>query len=491
MDQSVVMHGHEARKGILKGMSLAMEAAQLTYGPCGWTVAVDYHAPEIRSTKCGASVLEDLSLADPCEDAGAHLLCHVAQQMQKYAGDGTTLASILAYAISSETYRQSILRTNYPELCRGIRLASQMIEQFVGEQSRPVSTADELHAVARSSSGLDDALAQLIVEGVSSVQDPSAVFLLPSQTSSCELVNGLLLDAYSQDRFDHPCKSVVLVDPGVVIYPGTLETWSQIGRDLTDALANGASVLLVAQRICPTFRGTIPTDIDRRRLHLVSFVMPRLPCPVEKLQEISRTRHSSFSRRIAVNNDKVFIELSASEMTSEPAGERATSTALISIGEIGDTASMERMERAAQCMASVRAALKHGYVPGGGAILVDAARWLADRPVDDPVITVGIEILRKALVSPARILIDSAGELGRHHVETMLDDSSSGIVFDLRERRLCSAEAAGILDATDIIISAIRVSSSMAGLIALTEVLVSQLHERDRHRRQPVEDVHH
>lgn len=171
MDQSVVMHGHEARKGILKGMSLALEAAQLTYGPCGWTVAVDYHAPEIRSTKCGASVLEDLSLADPCEDAGAHLLCHVAQQMQKYAGDGTTLASILACAISSETYRQSILRTSYPELGRGIRLASQMIEQFVGEQSRPVSTADELHAVARSSSGLDDALAQLIVEGVSSVPD--------------------------------------------------------------------------------------------------------------------------------------------------------------------------------------------------------------------------------------------------------------------------------------------------------------------------------
>ncbi|MGQ7624785.1 TCP-1/cpn60 chaperonin family protein, partial [Streptococcus suis] len=62
----------------------------MTYGPCGWTVAVDYSSHHVRSTKSGSTVLEDFQLSDPCEDAGAHLLCHIAQQVQKYAGDGTT-----------------------------------------------------------------------------------------------------------------------------------------------------------------------------------------------------------------------------------------------------------------------------------------------------------------------------------------------------------------------------------------------------------------
>ncbi|PLU17182.1 TCP-1/cpn60 chaperonin family protein [Sinorhizobium medicae] len=491
MNKAVIMHGHEARMGILRGMSSALEAAQMTYGPCGWTVAIDYHAPQIRSTKCGASVLEEFGLIDPCEDAGAHLLCHVARQVQKYAGDGTTLASILAYGISAETYRQNVMRNDYTEVCRGIRIASQMVEQFITETSRPISGSNDLYAVAHSASGLDKALAELVVQAFTSVQDPSAVFLQSSETSSFEVVNGLLLDAYSHDRFDHPCKSVLLADPGVAIYPGSLETWDQISHDLQKTLASGADVLIVAQHICPTFRGTVPTEIDRCRLHLISMVRSRLPYTVETLQDIFRTRHPSFNRRIVIGNDRVFIELSNADFTSGCAAAAPTPTALISIGEIGDTASLERMERAVQCAASVRAALKDGCVPGGAAILVDAARWLGIQQVDDSATSLGIEILRRALISPAQILIDSAGELGGHHVENMLSHATSGLVFDLRERSLRSAEAAGVLDATAIIIAAIRVSSSIAALIALTEVVVSQHHERDRDRRRPLHETHH
>lgn len=476
MSQSTTMSGVEARKAILKGMSLALEAVQLTYGPCGWTVAVDYRAPQIRSTKCGVSVLDDFNLPDPCEDAGVHLLCHVAQQMHKYAGDGTTLAAVLAYAISAEAYSRAALRDNHAEVCRGIRLASQMVERYIGQQSRPLSAKSDLYAVARSSAGLDDPLAELIVEGYSSVRDPSAVFLLPAHTSSCEVVNGLLLDGHFQDRFDHPRASKVLVDAGFLIYLGTLETWGQISHQLLEALATGADVILAAQRICPTFLDSVPSDVDRTRLNLVSLAVSRLPCPAETIQQIVHGREASFMRRLAISNDRIFIELSATELTDMGCCDKAMPAALISVGEVGDTASRERMERALKCAASVGAAARHGYVPGGGGALVDAAHWLDTQTFDDATEAVGADILRKALLLPAQVLTESAGELAPHQIETMLRDP--GIVFDLRERRVSTADVAGVLDATSVVVAAVRVASSIAGLIALTEVLVGQLQDR-------------
>ncbi len=463
----------------------------MTYGPCGWTVAVDYHAPQIRSTKCGARVLECFGLSDPCEDAGAHLLCHVALQVKKHAGDGTTLASVLAHAIAAESYRQNVLAGNQTEVYRGIRIASQMAEEFIIKQSKPLTRPTELLAVARSAAGLDDALVDLFVKAFTCVQDPSAVFLQPSQTSSCQVIDGLLLDAHSHVRFDHPCNSAVLVNPHIVIYPGVLETWDQINHDLKEAKASDTDVLIAAQRVCPTFRATIPAELDSQRFHFVSLAMSRLPYAVEELQESFRASSPHSSRRCVITNDKVFLELPYTDQATKEVAERVTRAALISIGEIGDSASCERMERAAQCAASVRAALDQGYVPGGAAILVDAAGWLGSQTVDDATTTIGIEILRQALLVPARTLIDSAGELGAHEVQTMLDQPSGGRTFDLRERRLCQAEEAGILDATAVVITALRVSSSVAGLIALTEVLVSQLDGGDRIRKSSQRHAQH
>lgn len=487
MDQSANMPGSSARMKILKGMSEAAEAAQLTYGPCGWTVAIDFE-PEVRSTKSGAYVLEEFCLSDPHEDAGAHLLSHVARQVQKYAGDGTTLAAILAQAIAAETYRRGYVADNVAEVCGGLRRAAQMVEEFIVQTSRLVSGPDELAAIARCAAGLDDALAELIAEGFSSVADQSAVFLLSSKTSACEIVKGILLDAHSHNRFDHPCKSIVLKDPCVIVYPDSLESWSEISHELDDPLASGADVLLAAQRVCPTFRASIPANIDQGQLHLVSLSFSRMPFEVDDIQVLLRNSTSGLTRRIVMTNDKVFIELFATEMTGEVEAKATTLAALVSVGEIGETASRERMERATHCAASVRAALKQGCVAGGASVLVDAARWLATQTVDDLATSRGIEILRKALVSPAQILIDSAGEPGAQYVGIMLSNSSDDLVFDLRDRKLHPADAAGVLDATAVIVAAVRVSSSIAGLIALTEVLVAQRKETHRPHFSPQEE---
>ncbi|EKF57687.1 chaperonin GroEL [Agrobacterium albertimagni AOL15] len=488
---SQTMNGREARLGILRGMASALEAAQMTYGPCGWTVAVDYSSHEIRSTKSGSTVLEDFQLSDPCEDAGARLLCHIAQQVQKYAGDGTTLASVLAHAIAVSAHRQHALADNEAEVYRGIRIASQMVEQFIAERSRPVTLPSEMHSVACSASGLDDSLASLIVEAFRSAQYPFAVFLQPSPTSSLEVLKGLLLDAHVHDRLNHPCKSHLLINPLIVIYPGELKTWDQIEHELEAATASGADLLIAAQRICPTFRATMPANIDRPRVHLVSLAMSRLPYPFEELREMFGARLSQSSRRCIIANDKVFLELVVGNFETERAGERAIRAALVSVGEIGDTASRERMERAAQCAASVRAALDQGYVAGGAAILVDAARWLGSQTVDDATAAIGIEILRQALLVPARTLIDSAGECGGQEIDAMLAHPSGGRTFDLRERRACDAGTAGILDATGVVITALRVSASVGALIALTEVLVRQLREGNQVRSPVPQYAHH
>lgn len=482
LKQSV--HGHEARVKMLKGMSLALEAAQSTYGPCGWTVAVDYHAPEIRSTKCGASILEDFSLSDPYEDAGAQLLCHVARQQQKYTGDGTTLAAILTHSIAVETFRRNWVAENVAEVGGGLRRAAQMVEKYITRMSRPLSGPGELASVARCAAGLDDALAQLIAEGFSSAEDPSAVFLLPSKTSSCEIVKGIILDVYLHDRFDHPYRSIAFTDPCLILYPSPLENWRQIENKLEDALESGADVLIAAQRVCPTFRASIPRGIDQNRLHILSLTLSRLPFELANIQERLRFRRADLNGRIVMSNNKLFIELFACELERQA----TTSAVLISIGEIGETPSQERMERATQCAASVRAALRDGRVAGGASVLLDAARWLGSQTVDDIATSKGIAILRKALVSPMTILIDSAGEPGAQYVENILSSSPDGQVFDLRERTLHAADAVGVLDATAVVVAAVRVSSSIAGLIALTEVLVTQRKEMQRRPCNPQEE---
>jgi len=212
--------------------------------------------------------------------------------------------------------------------------------------------------------------------------------------------------------------------------------------------------------------------------------LSRLPFEVANIQETLRFRPADIHRRIVMTNDKLLIELFASELVSQA----ATSTALVSIGEIGETPSLERMERAAQCAASVRAALRHGCVPGGASVLLDAARWLGNQTVDDIATSQGITILRKALVSPMTILIDSAGEPRARYVENILGTSPDGQVFDLRDRTLHAADAVGVLDATAVVVAAVRVSCCIAGLIALTEVLVTQRKEMKRRPCNPQEE---
>jgi len=206
----MIEHGHEGRMRVLKGMSNSLKAAEFTYGPYGETVAIDCQEPKVCISKCGAGVLEDFDFSDVGEKAAAHLLANVSWEVHQSAGDGTTLAAILAYAISAETYRQYALLRNASDVSDGLQLAARMVEGFVAEQSRPISSADELIAVARSAAALDNALADLIADGFSTVEDPSAVFLMPAKSFTYDVVEGLLIDAHPELLFDHPCKSVVL-----------------------------------------------------------------------------------------------------------------------------------------------------------------------------------------------------------------------------------------------------------------------------------------
>jgi chaperonin GroEL len=516
-----------ARESIVRGVDILADAVKVTLGPKGRNVVLDkgYGAPRI--TKDGVTVAKEIVLRDKFENLGAQLLRAIASKTQDHAGDGTTTAIVLAQAMVREGMKSVSAGVSSIDLKRGIDLAVLAIVDVLKTRSRPVSSDDEIAQVGIVSANGDEEIGRMIAaamakvgkEGVISVEDARGMEF------ELEIVEGMQFDrGYLSPYFitDTAKMTVELQDPYILIHEQKLSD-AQALLPLLEAVAqSGRPLLIVAEDVEGAALATLvvnqlrgglkvaavkaPGFGDRRKAMLEDLavltggvvVSPDLGIKLEGVALDSL----GTARRVTIDKDDTTIidgagdtaaiagrvaaiqqqiELGGSDYDQEKLQERlarlAGGVAIIRVGAVTEVEMIERKDRVDDALHATRAAVEEGVVPGGGTALLYASRALDGLIGTSDDQMRGIDIVRQALSAPLRQIVENAGHDGGVVVSRLLDGSDEDIGFNAQTEVYENLVAAGVIDPTLIVRSALQDAASVAGLVLTTEVAIVDFSE--------------
>ena len=513
----------EARSGLAAGVKKLSDAVSVTLGPKGRYVALEktYGAPVV--TNDGVTVAREIELEDPIENMGAQLVKEVAVKTNDVAGDGTTTATLLASVIVNEGLRNVTAGADALAIRRGIDKAVNAIVEQIKTDAIEVSTTEQIASVGSISAG-DDEIGQKIAEAMDAVGRDGAISVEDSQTFGfdLEVVEGMQYDrgyispymATDMDRMEADLKDpfILLTDQKISniqdLVP-LLETVMQSGRPLL-VVAEDVEGEALATLLLNKLRGTLnvtaikaPGFGDRRKRILEDIAIVTGGTVVDKdfgltladatpdMLGTAKTVKITKDNTLIVDGagDKAAIEdrikqIKAeidrveSDFDREKLQERLAKisggVAVLKVGAATESELKEKKSRIEDALQATRAAVEEGIVAGGGVALIDALPALDAIEVADDGEKVGIEIIRKALESPMRIIAQNAGYEGSVVVEKVKGlekgwglNSATGEYGDMI--------AMGVNDPVKVTRTALQSAASVAGLILITEATVNEI----------------
>ena len=513
----------EARSGLAAGVKKLSDAVSVTLGPKGRYVALEktYGAPVV--TNDGVTVAREIELEDPIENMGAQLVKEVAVKTNDVAGDGTTTATLLASVIVNEGIRNVTAGADALAIRRGIDKAVNAIVEQIKTDAIEVSTTEQIASVGSISAG-DGEIGQKIAEAMDAVGRDGAISVEDSQTFGfdLEVVEGMQYDrgyispymATDMDRMEADLKDpfILLTDQKISniqdLVP-LLETVMQSGRPLL-VVAEDVEGEALATLLLNKLRGTLnvtaikaPGFGDRRKRILEDIAIVTGGTVVDKdfgltladatpdMLGTAKTVKITKDNTLIVDGagDKAAIEdrikqIKAeidrveSDFDREKLQERLAKisggVAVLKVGAATESELKEKKSRIEDALQATRAAVEEGIVAGGGVALIDALPALDAIEVADDGEKVGIEIIRKALESPMRIIAQNAGYEGSVVVEKVKGlekgwglNSATGEYGDMI--------AMGVNDPVKVTRTALQSAASVAGLILITEATVNEI----------------
>ena len=513
----------EARSGLAAGVKKLSDAVSVTLGPKGRYVALEktYGAPVV--TNDGVTVAREIELEDPIENMGAQLVKEVAVKTNDVAGDGTTTATLLASVIVNEGIRNVTAGADALAIRRGIDKAVNAIVEQIKTDAIEVSTTEQIASVGSISAG-DYEIGQKIAEAMDAVGRDGAISVEDSQTFGfdLEVVEGMQYDrgyispymATDMDRMEADLKDpfILLTDQKISniqdLVP-LLETVMQSGRPLL-VVAEDVEGEALATLLLNKLRGTLnvtaikaPGFGDRRKRILEDIAIVTGGTVVDKdfgltladatpdMLGTAKTVKITKDNTLIVDGagDKAAIEdrikqIKAeidrveSDFDREKLQERLAKisggVAVLKVGAATESELKEKKSRIEDALQATRAAVEEGIVAGGGVALIDALPALDAIEVADDGEKVGIEIIRKALESPMRIIAQNAGYEGSVVVEKVKGlekgwglNSATGEYGDMI--------AMGVNDPVKVTRTALQSAASVAGLILITEATVNEI----------------
>ncbi|MFN2598612.1 MAG: chaperonin GroEL, partial [Pyrinomonadaceae bacterium] len=504
-------------------------AVRVTLGPKGRNVVLGKKWGSPTITKDGVTVAKEIDLKDNYENMGAQMVKEVATKTNDTAGDGTTTATVLAQAIFREGVKNVTAGANPMALQRGIQLATERAVAELERQSKKVKGKEELANVASVSANNDREIGELIAEAMERVGKDGVVTVEESRTLQTELdlVEGMQFDrGYLSPYFvTNPDRmEAVLEEPLILLHEKKIAAM----RDLLPVLeqtANQARPLLIisedvegdalATLVVNKLRGTIkvcavkaPAFGDRRKAILediATLTGGRLITEDLgiKLENVT-TEDLGTAKRVIVDKDNTTIvegagstsaiqgrvatirrqiEETTSDYDREKLQERlaklAGGVAVIRVGAATETEMKEKKMRVEDAVNATRAAAQEGIVPGGGIALLRAAKALDKFTVGDDEDTdaqTGVRILRRALEEPVRRIAENAGVDGAV-VIGKVEDSKGANGFNAATGEYEDLVAAGIIDPTKVVRTALQNAASVAGLLLTTGAAVTDAPE--------------
>ena len=521
------MKFHEdARSAMLQGVNTLANAVRVTLGPKGRNVvlAKKFGSPVI--TKDGVTVAKEIDLPDRYENLGAQMLREVAIKTNDSAGDGTTTATVLAQAIFREGIKNVTAGANPMSLQRGIQIATDKVVAELERTSQQVKTKEDLTNVATVSANNDREIGQLISEAMEQVGKDGVVTVEESKTLHTELdiVEGMQFDrGYLSPYFvTNPDRMEAnLEEPLILLHEKKISAMRDLLPVLEQSARTGRALLIIAEDIdgdalatlvVNKLRGTIkvcavkaPAFGDRRKAILEDLaILTGAKVITEdlgiKLENVQAEDLGS-AKRVVIDKEsttivegagdaktiqarvatiKRQIEETTSDYDREKLQERlaklAGGVAVVRVGAPTETAMKEIKMRVEDALNATRAAAQEGIVAGGGVALLRAAKALDSLSEDDPDVQTGIQIVRRALEEPLRRIAQNAGVDGAVVVGKVASlkgakgfNAGSGEFEDLI--------AAGIIDPTKVVRTALQNAASIAGLLMTTDAAVTDAPE--------------
>jgi chaperonin GroEL len=516
----------EARAKLKKGVDHLAEAVKVTLGPKGRNVVIDKKFGSPTVTKDGVTVAKEVELADPIENMGAQMVKEVATKTSDLAGDGTTTATVLAQAIYREGLKNVTAGANPMELKRGIEKAVEAVVENLKAISTPSAGKKEIAQVGTISANNDKEIGNLIAEAMEKVGKDGVITVEEAKglETTLETVDGMQFDrGYLSPYFvtDPEKMEAVLDDPYILIHDKKISAMKELLPILEKVAQTGKPLLLIAEDVegealatlvVNKLRGTLkviavkaPGFGDRRKemlrdvavLTAGQVISEEVGFKLENatLNDLGRAKRlvvdkdnttivdgkgkeSDIQGRI--NEIKAAIDKSTSDYDKEKLQERLAKlsggVAVINVGAATETEMKEKKARVEDALHATRAAVEEGIVAGGG------VAFLRSQPVLEKIKgtedeKIGVEIVRRALEEPIRMIAQNAGAEGSIVVERVRESKEKNFGYNAQTDAYEDLVKAGVIDPTKVTRTALQNAASIAGLLLTTECVVVEKKE--------------
>ncbi len=519
-----------AQERLKAGIDKLANAVKVTLGPKGRNVVLERKFGGPQVTKDGVTVAKEIELSDALENMGAQLIKEVASKTANIAGDGTTTATVLAQAIINAGMKSVTSGANPMDLKRGIDKAVKVAVASLREMAEQVGDDfDKIKQVATVSANNDEEIGELIADamkrvskdGVITIEEATGTETFVKEVSGMQFDRGYLSPYFVTDmenmvaEYDHPL--ILIHDKKISnvkeLLP-VLEASSQMGRPLLiiaeDVDGSALSTLVVnrLRSVLNVVAVKAPGFGDRRKAMLEDIAVLTGGTVVSEEQgyALENTDVSMLGQaeRISVDKDNTTIvsgrgdaqevsarvaqirsqiESTTSDYDREKLQERlaklAGGVAVLNIGAVTEVEMKEKKDRVDDALHATRAAVEEGIVPGGGVALVRTIKALVNlRGVNEDENT-GIDIIRKALESPLRIIAENAGVEGSVVLQRVLNGKGA-YGYNARYDRFEDLYLAGVIDPAKVARVALENAASIASMVLTTEATISDKPEKKK-----------
>jgi len=534
-----VRFGQDARDRILRGVNVLADAVTVTLGPKGRNVVLEksFGAPNI--TKDGVTVAKEIELEDKFENMGAQMVKEVASKTSDVAGDGTTTATVLARAVFAEGIKMVAAGHDPMSLKRGIDRAVAAIVEELKTLSKPTKDQKEIAQVGTISANNDSTVGEIIAEAMNKVGKEGVITVEEAKglETTLEVVEGMQFDrGYLSPYFvtDPERMEVVIEDPYLLIHEKKISAMKDLLPILEQIAKTGRPFILIAEDVEGEALATLVVNKIRGTLQCVAVKAPgfgdRRKAMLEdiailtggkviaeelgiKLETITLNDLGK-AKRIVVDKDnctivdgagkradiegrikqiRAQIEETTSDYDREKLQERLAKliggVAVIRVGAATEVEMKEKKARVEDALHATRAAVEEGIVPGGGVALLHAAEAVADVKAEGDIAT-GVNIIRRALEEPLRMIVANAGLDGSVVLEAdrrkQKEKNDWKWGYNVVTNEYADLVKSGVVDPAKVTRSAVENAVGIAGMILTTVALVTEIPEKEKSAPPPM-----
>src|SRR5512136_2815815 len=533
MPAKQIVYSENSRQAILRGVNQLADAVKVTLGPKGRNVVLEKKFGGPTITKDGVTVAKEIELKDPLENMGAQMVREVASKTSDVAGDGTTTATILAQSIFKEGVKSVAAGANPMALKRGIEKAVDVVIEDIKKYSKPVS-GEMIAQVGTISANGDTTIGARIAESMKKVGKDGVITVEEAKTmeTTTDMVEGMQFDrGYLSPYFvsDAERMECVLEEPYILIHEKKISNMKDLLPLLEQIARSGKPLLAIAEEVegealatlvVNKLRGTLnacavkaPGFGDRRKAMLEDIgiltggkaLMEETGIKLEgvRLEDLGR------AKRVTVDKDnttiidgagkqkdiegrikqlRAQIDETSSDYDREKLQERlaklAGGVAVIKVGAATETEMKEKKARVEDALHATRAAVEEGIVPGGGVAYLRSQKKLAEAKTENEDQKIGVEIIRRSVEEPIRLIVENAGLEGSV-VVNKIKEGKDDYGFNALTEKYENLIAAGVIDPTKVARIALENAASVAGLLLTTEATIVEKPEKEKAPAMP------